>query len=108
MDAEALGQEPRLADPADAGSYPLAALREGLEVEVRNVAPLTLAQRLAQIVVREGEHPAVGVPDDEGLLSAKEMVRDDERADGVIAGRMSSVSGDGDVGRVETEPVRSA
>src|SRR5512139_2248393 len=67
------------------------------------------AQQLAHDVVGEGFHAAVGVVDDEPLAGAQQLVGDDQRADGVVAGAAAGIADDvgvalgeaGVLGRVE-------
>src|SRR6185312_418994 len=84
MHFEAVRQQGRFTNPPRAGAYALGAVAEGLEVDVARIDTLPLFERRPKVVVREGEHPAVGVPDDEGLLRAEQVVRDDERTDRVV------------------------
>jgi hypothetical protein len=99
----ALGEETRLADPSNARRHAIATVAEWLKVEVRCLDALALVQGRSQIFVRESEHPAVGVTDDERLLGSEEMVRDNERAHSVVAREPAGVSDDVSVAFLEPE-----
>ena len=60
------------------------------------------AQQLAHDVVGEGFHAAVGVVDDEPLAGTQQLVGNDQRADGVIAGAAAGIADD--VGVALREP----
>ena len=49
-------------------------------------------QQGAHDLVGEGLHPAVGVVDDEPLARAEQLVRDHQRADGVVAGTAAGIA----------------
>jgi hypothetical protein len=51
-----------------------------------------LAELCVQVVVREGDHPAVGVGDHRDLLGAQEPVGDDQRADRVLGDEPARVA----------------
>ena len=68
-----------------------------------------VGQEVADDLVGEELHPTVGVMDDEPLGGAEELVGDDQRADGVVAGATAGVPDDmrvtlgeaGVLGRIE-------
>src|SRR5437868_5892189 len=51
-----------------------------------------VCEEAAHDVVGEEEHAAVGVVDDEEFFSAKKLIADDERTDGIIAGTSAGVA----------------
>jgi hypothetical protein len=53
-----------------------------------------VGEEAAHDVVGEEEHAAVGVVDDEEFFCAEELVADDERTDGVVAGAAAGVADD--------------
>ena len=71
----------------------------GVEVVQRpkrqvHIGPGRHGQLGADLVVLEGERAAAGVPDDDDLLGAQEVLADDERADGVVTGEPAGVADD--------------
>src|ERR1700677_1165500 len=58
-----------------------------------------------QILVLEGQHPAVSVLDDEPFVSAKQVVRNQQRADHVIGHDAASVADNVGVASLETGEV---
>src|SRR5204863_7506569 len=76
---ERVRKQVRLADAQDARAHALLHVGERLEVDPARVGARLAGQLLAQLLVRERQHPAVGVADHEGLLFAEQPVRDDER-----------------------------
>jgi hypothetical protein len=59
-----------------------------------------------QIVVREREHAAVGVPDHDRFLGAEQMVRDGERADRLVVDEAARIPDHVCVAFLEAEEAR--
>src|SRR6185312_8391608 len=76
----------------------LGGARAGADVDEAVVGercrPEAAGQQVLHDLVREELHAAVGVVDDEPLLRTEELVGDDDRADGVVAGAAAGVADD--------------
>src|SRR5215210_4393511 len=77
-------------------------IRESFERELRLDADLSLYLAL-HLVVFKGEHPAVGVVDQDDLARAQQALRYDERPDLVVRNDASRVAYDVRVALLETE-----
>src|SRR5579875_72442 len=75
---------------------------EGLEREGRPDAGLLL-HLSSNVVVLEGEHPAVGVMDEHDLLGAEQPLGDEERADRVLGDHPAGVADDVSVSLLQTQ-----
>ena len=77
-----------------------------MEVELGCVGAGFVGELLAQVVVRERQHPAVAVRDHERLLRAEQPVRDDERAQRVVGDEPARVADDVRIALVEPDELR--
>jgi hypothetical protein len=75
-------QQRRGADDLDIVAHALLEVAEGEERDL-GVDTKVVAQRLAQLLIGEREHAAVGVVDHDHLTRTEQLLRDDQRADGV-------------------------
>src|SRR2546426_7947856 len=77
-------------------------IRKGFKGKVRTNADLVCDVRL-HLIVAKGEHPAVGVVDQDDLFGAEQSLRDRQRADGVVGGDPARVANDVSIAFFQTE-----
>src|SRR5204862_178124 len=96
---------------AEAQYFALQGVEQALELVGRLGRPVgldagVLLDRPPKVVVAEGEHPAVGVVDEDDLLRAEQALRDGQRADRVVGDDPARVADDVGVALLQAEYAR--